>query len=214
VGLLSPDQFIPVAEQSGSIRPITAWVLAEALKCCAEWRNEGLPLGVSVNLSAAGIHEVGLADAIACQLEQHQLDPAALAVEVTEGALMRDPNGARATLERLRKLGAKAVIDDFGAGHSSLAYLKNLPVTALKIDRSFLAGGLVDPRDASIVRSTVGLAHNLMLDVVAEGVEDGATLERVSRLGCDEGQGYHIARPMSLPDMKEWLRISPFPAEA
>lgn len=208
----SPEMFIPIAEQSGSIRPITTWVLGRALQECAAWRKRGISPRVSVNVSGVSLLDAAFTRLVSDQLAKFDLPSAALALEITEGALMRDPRGARTTLEQLRDLGVRVVIDDYGAGYSSLSYLKHLPVSALKIDKSFLRGDFYDQRDVSIVRSTIGLAHNLGVSVVAEGIEHGATLERLERLGCDEGQGFHIARPMPAADLGHWLKSSIWPA--
>jgi predicted signal transduction protein with EAL and GGDEF domain len=207
-GYLTAEEFIPLAEQSGSIRPISAWVARKAIAQCAAWRAAGLNIGVAMNLSPSALHDPSTTALIAGELSKNNLWPSVLEVEFTEGALMADPAAARATLCALCELGVQCVIDDFGAGYSSLAYLKTVPLRALKIDRSFMGGDLADPRDDSIVRSTIGLAHHLGLEVVAEGVEGGAGLERLVSYGCDFAQGYYIARPMATEDVPDWIRES------
>jgi diguanylate cyclase (GGDEF)-like protein len=204
VGSVAPPDFIPLAERSGSIRDLTPWVLNEAIHHCVAWRRYGLDAGVAVNLSAMGIHVPGLAGRIRDLLAEAGLPPEQLTVELTEGGLARNPEGAANTLRDLRELGVRAAIDGYGAGTSSLAYLRDLPVSALKIDRSFLREGLGDRRDVSIVRSTVMLAHQLDLSVVAQGVEDAQTYAVLGGLGCDEVQGFHLARPMSPAEMLRW----------
>jgi EAL domain-containing protein (putative c-di-GMP-specific phosphodiesterase class I)/GGDEF domain-containing protein len=213
-GLLFPCDFIPIAERSGSIREITRWVIQEAVAACATWQSDGIPLGVAVNLSTAGIHEPGIVEIIEQALQVHGLPPTSLTVELTESGVMRDPKVATQVLGSLHALGVRSAIDDFGTGYSCLAHLRNLPVHALKIDRSFLQGGLADPQDRNIVQSTVNLAHQLGLSVVAEGVESEATLELVSSLGCHRAQGHHIARPLHRRSLGPWLSTSGFPALA
>ena len=213
-GLVYPDEFIPLAEDSGSIRQLTAWVVNEALRQCAGWRSQGLGVRVAVNLPASGIHDGDIVDWLASQLARHGLPPSALEVEVTEGTLIREPAAARATLMRLRELGVHLAIDDFGSGYSSLAYLRSLPVHSLKIDKSFLTGGLRDGRDEGIVRSAIALAHNLSLAAVAEGVEDEKTFNYLQKCGCDSAQGYFIARPMAPAAIGPWCVAGPWTAQA
>ncbi len=209
-GTLMPDEFIPLAENSGSIRQVTAWVVDAALRQCAKWRREGLQINVAVNLPGNGLLDGDVVANFASQLSRHELPPSALEVEITEGSLVTDPAAARDTILRLRELGVYPAIDDFGVGYSSLAYLRTLPVRALKIDKSFLTGGLTDPRDENIVRSAISLAHNLSLDVVAEGVEDEATLARLRACGCDAVQGYFIGRPMPAVELRPWFDAGPW----
>jgi diguanylate cyclase (GGDEF)-like protein len=194
-GLIMPDQFIPLAEQTGLMLPLTRSVLDSAVRQCGEWRNAGREIPIAVNLSMRDLHDVQLPETIEHLLGRWQVGSHLLRVEITESALMADPERALATVARLSALGVRIAIDDFGTGYSSLAYLKKLPVDELKIDRSFVSQMLSDASDRAIVRSTIDLAHNLGLRVVAEGVEDEATWRLLGRLGCDEAQGYYLGRP-------------------
>jgi diguanylate cyclase (GGDEF)-like protein/PAS domain S-box-containing protein len=205
-GLVLPDQFIPLAEQSGLIHPLAEWVLGEAARQYHHWRLAGFDLPVAVNLSMRNLHDPRLSHTIANLLATWNLTAAALNLEITESSLMADPHRALEVLGRLRELGLSIAIDDFGTGYSSLAYLKRLPVAELKLDRSFVREMASDPRDLAIVRSTVDLAHNLGLRVVAEGVEDSASQELLAELACDQAQGYFISRPLPAAALTDWLR--------
>jgi len=198
-GVIQPDEFIPLAEQTGLINPLTRWVLATALRLCASWRAEGRDLGVAVNLSARTLHDRGLPEALSGLLAQHALDPAALTLEITESALVPFPQRSLDVLTRLHTMGVRLVIDDFGTGYSSLAYLKRLPVDEIKLDKSFVIDMLSDPNDAAIVRATIDLAHNLGLRITAEGVESAAIWAALRAMGCDAGQGYFLGRPTPTP---------------
>ncbi|TYP86767.1 putative bifunctional diguanylate cyclase/phosphodiesterase [Blastococcus xanthinilyticus] len=195
-GLVPPSEFVPLAEQTGLIHPLTEAVLDQALAACRRWRDQGLALTVGVNLSARSLLDAGLADQVAALLARHGLPPACLELEITESAAMKDPERALEVLHRLRDLGLELAVDDYGTGHASLAYLTRLPVSTLKIDRSFVQTMELDTSDRTIVRSTVDLAHSLGLRVVAEGVETRATWDELGRLGCDAAQGYWLARPL------------------
>jgi diguanylate cyclase (GGDEF)-like protein len=195
-GWVPPDEFIALAEGTGLIRQLTDCVLDMALGQCANWREAGLELPVSVNLSMRDLQDSRLPETISGLLTRHALPSRLLRLEVTESVLMADPARAVTVLARLRRLGVEVAIDDFGTGYASLAYLADLPADALKIDRTFVQGLVARPRHAAIVRSTVELAHNLGLRVVAEGVEDRETWDALSALGCDEAQGYLMGRPM------------------
>jgi EAL domain-containing protein (putative c-di-GMP-specific phosphodiesterase class I) len=205
-GMVPPSEFIPFAEQTGFVRAITQWVLAEAVRQCTEWRRAGLPAHVSVNISARDLLDPDLAERFAALLSAQGCEAGWIGLEITESAILDDPGHALRNLERLSGLGCRMAIDDYGTGYSSLAYLKRLPVSELKIDRSFVAGMVDDPSDAVIVRSTIELAHNMGLQVVAEGVEDEATLRRLRELRCDMVQGYHLSRPLPAADATRWLR--------
>jgi diguanylate cyclase (GGDEF)-like protein/PAS domain S-box-containing protein len=207
-GLVPPDQFIPLAEQTGLIRPLCLWVLNAALRQCAHWRDEGIKLHVAVNLSMRNLHDPHLPDAIMKILSQWRLDPTWLEVEITESALAADPTRALEILTRLSDIGVRISIDDFGTGYSSLAYLKRLPADEIKIDKSFVLGMAADENDAAIVRSTIDLGHNLGLKVVAEGIEDQATWDLLESWGCDFAQGYFLSRPLPAPDFASWLHAS------
>jgi diguanylate cyclase (GGDEF)-like protein len=204
-GVLGPMEFIPVAEQTGLIGPLTRWVLGEALGQCAAWRDQGLDLSVAVNLSARNLLDSRLPDDVAGMLGRNRLGAASLELEITEGAIMTDPVRARTVLERLSTMGIRLAIDDFGVGHSSLAYLGRLPVDEIKIDRSFVMGMGEDRGDAVIVRSTIDLGRNLGLEVVAEGVETNEAWEQLAKLGCDRAQGYFLTRPLPASDVACWI---------
>jgi diguanylate cyclase (GGDEF)-like protein len=204
-GLLSPDLFVPIAEQTGLIRPLSRWVLDAALRQVNRWRRDGLDLAVAVNLSMRNLHDSEIVEMIRRLLLRWGVPAACLTIEVTESSLMADAARAMDVLGRLRGMGVGVSIDDFGTGYSSLAYLKRLPVHELKIDKSFVAHMASDENDAAIVRSTVGLAHDLGLQVVAEGVEDQQTWDLLAEVGCDVAQGYFISRPLPPLVLGEWL---------
>ncbi len=197
LGLVAPLKFLPLAEEAGLMAALTRWVLAHALGQCAAWRHEGRGLTVSVNMSAADLLGPGFVETVTGLLVEHGLPPAALVLEITETTLVREFERSRDVVRRLRELGVLISIDDFGAGFTSLAYLSGLAVGELKLDRSFITplAGKSDPRAVELVRATIELGHALRLRVVAEGVEDTATLGLVRRLGCDVAQGYCIGKP-------------------
>ncbi len=203
-GLVPPMQFIPFAEQTGFVRHLTLWMFEEVARLLADPRTQGLPLRVSVNLSTRDLLDPELSHRLADILVRHGVPASAFCLEITESAIMDDPQRAEAMLNRLSEQGFKLSIDDFGTGYSSLAYLKRLPVDELKIDKSFVMGMETGEDDAMIVRSTIDLAHNLGLTVVAEGVETAAIQDRLRALACDEAQGYHIARPLPVDDFLAW----------
>jgi diguanylate cyclase (GGDEF)-like protein len=204
-GLLSPDLFVPIAEQTGLIRPLSRWVLNAALRQVNRWRRDGLDLAVAVNLSMRNLHDPEIVDMIRKLLARWGVPAACLTIEITESSLMADAARALEVLEHLQAMGVAVSIDDFGTGYSSLAYLKRLPVNELKIDKSFVAHMASDDNDLAIVRSTVGLAHDLGLSVVAEGVEDQDTWDLLVDVGCDVAQGYFISRPLPPLVLGEWL---------
>lgn len=205
-GLMEPDDFIPLAERTGLINPLTQWVLNEALRQCAEWNQHGLDLGVCVNLSASTLLDSKLADSISGLLTSHRVAPGRLVLEITESVLMSDPPRALQMLTRLAVIGMRFSIDDFGTGYSSLHYLSRLPVSEIKIDKSFVVGMIGNDKNAMIVRTAIDLAHNLNLRVVAEGVETEEILERLKALGCDAVQGYHICYPLSEKYFSSWVK--------
>jgi diguanylate cyclase (GGDEF)-like protein len=204
-GLILPDEFIPLAERSGLIHPLTEHVLERACSQCREWRGLGLELSVAVNLSARNLIEVDLVERVRGLLARHDLPPSALVLEITESTIMADPVKTTSVVRRLRDEGLTVSIDDFGTGYSSLAHLRHLPVSEIKIDKSFVFGMLEDPSDATIVRSAIELAHNLHLVAVAEGVETAGARDALAALGCDVGQGYYFARPMPASELTTWL---------
>jgi diguanylate cyclase (GGDEF)-like protein len=195
-GLLSPDAFVPLAEHAGLIRALTSHVLDCALAQCRAWRDDGIDLAVAVNLSARDLLDLRLPDEVAELLARWGIEPGRLELEVTENTVLVDPARARDILLRLDELGVRLAIDDFGTGHSSLGYLKRLPVHVLKIDKTFVLHMLESDEDAAIVRSTVDLAHNLGLEVVAEGVETRGIWERLAAMRCDVAQGYLLSPPV------------------
>jgi diguanylate cyclase (GGDEF)-like protein/PAS domain S-box-containing protein len=209
-GVVPPDQFIGPAERTGQIKPLTEWVLETALHQCQVWRRSGVEIEVSVNLSARNLQEAGLVERMAEMLHRAGAGPDCLALEITESAIMADPNAAMEVLTRLSRMGVSLSIDDFGTGYSSLSYLKRLPVDEIKIDKSFVIGMQSDENDLVIVRSTIDLVHNLGLKVVAEGVESRALWEKLTALGCDEAQGYYMSRPLPAEEVVRWLSESPW----
>jgi diguanylate cyclase (GGDEF)-like protein len=214
LGLLSPDTFIPLAERTGIIRPLTWLILRAALEQNRRWADQGLLLRVSVNISARCLLDSGFCDRLVQLLNESGVPPERVELELTESAMMTDPDHAMRILEELAAHGFGLSIDDFGTGYSSLAYLKRLPVTELKIDRAFITDMDTDESDAAIVRSCLELARGLNLNVVAEGVETVEVRELLSGLGCTTMQGYFLSRPMSAPQVAGWLRgyTAPVPA--
>jgi diguanylate cyclase (GGDEF)-like protein len=204
-GLIAPDLFIPLAEHSGLIRPLTLHVLDVSLRNCAAWHRAGHPIQVAVNLSPNTLMDDTLPDLIVRLLAQNDVPAAALTLEITESTLMTDPEGSLVTLDRLRGLGIRISIDDFGTGYSSLGRLRDLPIDEVKIDKSFVQNAAHDHRDRALVRSTVELGHALDLSVVAEGVEDEETYTFLARTGCDIVQGYYIAKPLTADQFTVWL---------
>jgi len=203
-GLVPPMSFIPFAEQTGFIRTLTMWVFEEAARHWLALQAEGIPMTLSVNLSTRDLLDPDLPIKFDALLVKHRVPAEAFCLEITESAIMDDPTRALATLNKLSELGFKLSIDDFGTGYSSLAYLKRLPVDELKIDKSFVMSMEKDLDDAKIVRSTIDLAHNLGLSVVAEGVENVKAWDMLRDLECDEAQGYHMGRPMPATDFHRW----------
>jgi diguanylate cyclase (GGDEF)-like protein len=204
-GLLGPAEFVPLAERTGAIGDLTRWVLDNALAQARAWRDAGQDLTMAVNLAAPNIADATLPDAVAALLERHGVPGDRLECEISEHTVMADPRRAMAILERLRGLGVKLSLDDFGTGHSSLSYLKRLPLDEVKIDRSFVMGMTDDDNDAAIVRTTIDLARNLGLEVVAEGVESETILRNLSDLSCDIAQGFYLSRPLPAAELDGWL---------
>jgi diguanylate cyclase (GGDEF)-like protein/PAS domain S-box-containing protein len=204
-GLLPPGEFVPLAEQTGLIKPLTSFVLREALSQLSEWNRSGLDLRVAVNVSERSLLDADFPAEVARVLSATGVRSEHLELEITEGTIMADPERAAGVLRRLDALGVSLSLDDFGTGYSSLSRLRELPIDEIKIDRSFAARIEADERDMAIMRSTIELGHNLGCSVVAEGLETAAALDCVASLGCDTGQGFHIARPLDAATLTEWL---------
>ena len=204
-GAVSPAQFIPIAESSGLITPITDWVLNTALRETQRVRDHHGDVSLAVNLSASVLHDPDTVGLVSRAIGLWGVNASGLTLEVTESSMMADPDASRSILEQLSALDVRIAIDDFGTGYSSLAYLAGLPCTELKIDRSFVMKMLTDERSETIVRAVTNLAHTLGLVVVAEGVEDEAALAVLGKLGCDRAQGFLFGRPMPIDDFVEWL---------
>jgi PAS domain S-box-containing protein/diguanylate cyclase (GGDEF)-like protein len=204
-GLISPDLFIPIIEDTNLIHSFTAWGLNEAMHHASEWRDRGLGMTVSVNIAARSLMNPDIVNRIRDGLDRWRIPPALLMLEITETGLMVDPTVAKRTLNQIHELGVGLSIDDFGTGYSSMAYLKDLPVDELKIDRTFIHHMLDNPKDANIVQATIHLAHSLGLIVVAEGIENETMYQQLAGFGCDKAQGYHMARPMPFKDVERWM---------
>ncbi|GAA3890756.1 putative bifunctional diguanylate cyclase/phosphodiesterase [Streptomyces sedi] len=205
-GRVAPDEFIAIAEASGLMPRLTEYVLETALHQVAAWRAAGLTVPVAVNVSPRDVLSPGFAGDVAARLSRHRVPPDALQLEITEHVMLEDPHHAADTLAALAGHGVRMSLDDFGTGYSSLVHLRRLPVSELKIDRSFVARLVADAEDAEIVRCTIDLAHSLKLMVVAEGVEDDETWERLRDLGCDAVQGWLVSAAMPAPETTAWLR--------
>ncbi len=211
-GFMPPDEFIPVAENTGMIGPLTLWVLHDALAHCRQWHGQGLEIGVAVNLSARQLQDHNLPRIICRMIAQAGVAARYLTLEVTESAIMADPAHAMQVIMGVHTQGVKLAIDDFGTGYSSLAYLRDLPADELKIDKSFVGDMTENDNNRKIVQSTINLAHNLGLKVVAEGVESEAASQTLAAMGCDVGQGYHFSHPLAPKEFELWLAKSPWSA--
>lgn len=205
LGAVSPGEFVPVIEHSPHAQAMTAFVLDSALAQTRRWYDAGYRLVISVNISASNLHEPGFASAVEGALERHGLAPELLELEVTESAIMQDADQARRQLDALAAAGIRLAIDDFGTGYSSLAYLQELPAQVVKIDRSFVSKLGEGKREQSLVRSMIGLSHDLNYRVVAEGVEDIEAANQLAMMSCDEAQGYLYARPLDVEEFEAWL---------
>jgi diguanylate cyclase (GGDEF)-like protein len=206
-GLLSPDEFIPLAERSNLLRPMTLYLIDTALRQANAWRSKGIEISVAVNLSMQNMLDLRLPNDLARLLTSWRLPAGSLELEITESTIMADHRRATTILSRLSKMGVRLSIDDFGTGYSSLAYLQELPVDAIKIDKSFVMAMHEDAGNATIVQSTVDLGHNLGLEVVAEGVETVESYNTLAQLGCDYAQGYFLSKPLSPEKMSIWLEV-------
>jgi len=205
LGLLSPETFLPLAERSGLMKALTGEVLQMALRQCRTWRGTGIDLTMAVNVSAADLLDLQFPDEVESLLTHRGLAASALELEITESTILADPERAQAVLTRLHAMGVRLAVDDFGTGYSSLMYLKELPVDAVKIDRSFVRDMATKSDDEIIVRAIIDLARNLNLQVVAEGVENEATWNRLGALGCDLAQGYYLSPPLAEKELALWL---------
>ncbi|MBL4821706.1 MAG: EAL domain-containing protein [Gammaproteobacteria bacterium] len=205
-GLIPPDDFIGLAERTGLIEPLTRWVLKHSLQQGSIWHKSGLKIALAVNLSAKSLLNPDFPDILTNLLISADFPKEYLLLEVTETAVMADPELALNILNRIANMGIRISIDDFGTGYSSLAYLKRLPVSELKIDKSFVSDMLTNEDDSAIVHATIDLAHNLGLEVVAEGVEDQATTDKLRSLNCDIYQGYHFSKPVPPKELQAWFQ--------
>ena len=204
-GLLMPMSFVPIAERTGLIKPMTDWILDKAMKQCREWQDAGAPIHVAVNVSAKSLLEETLPSKVQSVLDKWNIDPRFLKIEITESSIMADPAHALAIMSMLQSMGVRLSVDDFGTGYSSLTHLRELPIDEIKIDKSFVTGMLTSEADAAIVRTVIDLAHNLGKQVCAEGVEDAETMCRLEEMGCDLAQGYFISRPVPAATLMTWL---------
>lgn len=209
-GLVNTQYFIDILEQRPLLMPVTKWVLNMSLRKCLEFQEIYSDFKIAVNLSAALLTNDDIVDVVTSAVKIWNVEPSSLVLEVTEGAMMKNPALSMDILKKLDTFGVGISIDDFGTGYSSLSYLKNLPAREIKIDRSFVMNMLDDPRDKSIVKAAIDLAHNLDLHVVAEGIEQQGMQDSLTDMGCDFGQGYHIAKPMPDDALKLWLSESPW----
>ena len=203
-GFAPPASFVPLAEETGLIRPLTTWVLNEALRQCAVWRRRGLDVRVAVNLSARSLHDADLVNTVDSALKRWDVPASNLALEITESAIIVDPHRVMQPLAELHAMGVQFAIDDFGTGYSSLSYLQRLPIDQIKIDRSFVMDMTTSGDNAVIVRSILDLAHSLGMEVVAEGVETSEIRDTLEEMGCDLIQGYHVCRPVDADGYAEW----------
>ena len=205
-GIISPDEFIPLAERTGLIDDLTYWVLRTGMHQLVSWHSLGLRIGMAVNISPSTLLNYDLPDVITGLMARYEIDPGFITLEITEGSLIKNPARALEILTRLNEMGIKISIDDFGTGYSSLAYLKKLPASEVKIDKSFVLDMLHDENDAVIVKTTIELAHNLGMKVTAEGVETGEIALQLKNLGCDNLQGYYFSRPCKEKDFIKWVK--------
>lgn len=204
LGIMNPEVFIPVAEKNELISPLTQWTLNTSIRNFIESKMHSHGMKISVNLSAALLHDDEIIDIVIGAMSIWGAKPEDLVLEVTESAIMTNPKKSLEILQRLNDVGIGISIDDFGTGYSSLSYLKHMPVKEIKIDKSFVIGMIDNEDDRKIVRSIIDLGHNFDLNVVAEGIEDGETLSLLTEMGCDIGQGYFIGCPMSLENFQKW----------
>jgi len=209
-GMVPPDVFIPLAEQTGSIEGLTTWVLDAALKQWRSWHEQGTDIRISVNLSPLTLHNTSFPDTVRSMLARWRVPADQLVLEITESAIVSDAVRAAETVSRLNALGVRISIDDFGSGYSSLAYIRKLAIAELKVDKSYVFNMTRVNDDLVIVRTLIELAHNLGLQVVAEGVEDQETWDALAGLGCEISQGFYMSRPLCAADFSAWLNDSPW----
>ncbi len=213
-GMIFPDVFIPLAEQTGLIQPLTDWVLNATLEQYQLWTQQGIDLTVAVNLSALTLHKTDFPRTVAALLSKWQTPASRLVLEITESAIISDVARATETVEHLHSMGVHISIDDFGTGYTSLAYIRRLPVSEIKVDKSFVMNMTTNQDDLVIVGTIVELGHNLGLKVVAEGVEDKDTFDLLAELDCNIAQGYYISRPQDVVSLETWMRESPWGPES
>ncbi|MDH4275079.1 MAG: EAL domain-containing protein [Gammaproteobacteria bacterium] len=209
-GMVQPADFIPMAEQSGFIRALTYWGVEEALSQWRAWHQQKMSINIAINISARSLRDPHFIDIVTNSIKLSGVNPNCLEFELTESAVMLEPERSRSVLQEFRALGVALSVDDFGTGFTSLSYLKDLPIDKVKIDRSFVTNIQHNVRDAVLVRSIIDLAHNMGYMVVAEGVEDEKTWNLLEEMGCDIIQGFYVTRPMSASSFEEWLRRSPW----
>ena len=205
-GVIPPMEFIPFAEKTRLIRPLTRWVLRSALRQWRSWHDAGRSFPMAVNISMRDLIDPAFPEEIDELIREAGADPHQLVLEITEGVIMTEPERVLQILARLKHTGVRLAVDDFGTGYSSLAYLHRLPVDEIKIDKSFISAMAGDVSKSNIVRAAVDLGHSLRLEVVAEGIEDMQTWDLLTALGCDVAQGYYISRPMSAAAAEEWMK--------
>lgn len=209
-GTVDTENFIDILEDSSLLLPITKWILNSSLRQCAECQDEIKNFSIAVNLSPASLNDKDIIDVVRDAINIWDMNPADLTLEVTEGAMMKNPSLSLQILKELNALGVSVAIDDFGTGYSSLAYLKDLPAKELKIDKSFVMNMLKYEKDRNIVKATIDLGHNMGMQVIAEGVEKPEVLQQLIDMGCDYGQGFYMGRPMPYLDMRRWVNQSPW----
>ncbi|MGD8568348.1 MAG: EAL domain-containing protein [Gammaproteobacteria bacterium] len=207
LGLIPPNEFIPMAEQSSVIKPLTVWVLNTAMRQATAFAKSGLDIAIAVNISACSLRDDSLVGYTRMLLQKNNIEAERLILEITESAMMQDPVLGLSLLNQLSNLGVQISIDDYGTGYSSLAYLKRFPVSEMKIDRTFIKDMSVDEDDKLIVGTTIDMGHNFGLRVIAEGVEDGDTANLLKQMGCDQVQGYYYAKPMPVDDLYNWMTV-------
>lgn len=207
-GFVPPDEFVAMAERNRLVNQLTQWVLKRAFRDCANWHKQGLPIKVSVNLSVKDLHNPGLPDLISGMAVAAGIKPEWIILEITESSVMTEPERALEIIQKVHQMGYQFSIDDFGTGYSSLAYLKKLPLTEIKIDKSFVMDILTSENDAAIVKATVNLGHNLGLMVTAEGVESKEIMSKLMDYGCDVAQGYFLSKPVSVQNFNQWVSDS------